>query len=115
MLFEDCSDDNYEVDEHGFLLNPKCCDEKWIRQHENYIGGISVEHLKVFGAIRTFYYRNGHAPMLRILADEVGFSIGRIINMFTYVKKGDAIDKYVFICKIAGIPYKALTGVILDK
>jgi len=115
MPFKNYLDRAYEVDEDGFLLDPMCWDENWMRYHGGYLGMIPEEHIKVFDHIRMFHNRNGYAPILRILADRTSFSSGKIINMFTYVKKEDAVGKYAFICKIAGMPQKALTGVGLIK
>lgn len=88
-----------EVDEDGFLQDPKIWSEELavaIAMTEQ-VEALTPEHWKVITYLRSHYEEFEIAPMIRKLCKQTGFKIREIYELFpTGPAKGA--------CKIAGLP-----------
>ena len=89
----------YDVDEDGFLQEPKLWNEEVAKAfaHSEAINQLTDEHWKVINYIRTNYLQFGIAPMIRKLCKETGFKLNDIYKLFP---SGPAKGA----CKLAGLP-----------
>jgi dissimilatory sulfite reductase related protein len=93
----------YKVYEDGFLVDLDQWTEDWAKFcHENDPNRkgeelFTDEHLEVVSGLQEYYRKNGIAPMVRILSNVVGRSVGRIYELFPSGPGKGA-------CKMAGIP-----------
>ena len=86
-------------DTQGYLLDPATWTEVTARRlaAEDGIGELTPEHWRVITFLRDFHARKGAAPMIRVLVQETGLSLGRIYDLFP---DGPARSA----CRIAGLP-----------
>ncbi|OGO08057.1 MAG: sulfurtransferase TusE [Chloroflexi bacterium RBG_13_57_8] len=91
--------DTYEVDEHGFLQET----EKWneavavaYAAKEN-VNVLTADHWTVINYLRSYYLQNGICPTARRLAQDTGFSLKKLYDLFP---NGPAHSA----CKWAGMP-----------
>ena len=89
----------YEVDEDGFLQEPKCWNEDVAKDFaaSEAVGELTDGHWKVINYIRNYYLQFGIAPMVRKVCKETGFKLGEIYELFP---SGPAKGA----CKLAGLP-----------
>jgi tRNA 2-thiouridine synthesizing protein E len=89
----------FEVDEDGFIQDPKQWDEviaNALAEQEG-IKELTEEHWKVIRYLRDYYLQFGIAPMIRKLTKDTGFQLKYIYQLFpTGPAKGA--------CKLAGLP-----------
>ncbi len=89
----------YEVDEDGFLEDPKIWNEEVAKDFaaSEDVAELTDEHWKVINYLRSYYLEFGIAPMIRKLCKETGFKLNHIYELFpTGPAKGA--------CKLAGLP-----------
>jgi TusE/DsrC/DsvC family sulfur relay protein len=87
-----------EIDEDGFMLDPKLWTEqvaKALATTEG-ISDMTEEHWKLVNYLRDYYLQFGIAPMVRKLCKETGFPLKRIYELFP---SGPAKGA----CKVAGL------------
>ena len=89
----------YDVDEDGFLSDPKIWDQTVALDFASTEGvaQLTDQHWKVINYIRNYYIEFGIAPMIRKLCKETGFKLNEIYNLFP---SGPAKGA----CKLAGLP-----------
>ncbi|HWR34446.1 MAG TPA: TusE/DsrC/DsvC family sulfur relay protein [Clostridia bacterium] len=88
-----------EVDEDGFIQQPKLWDERVALALASTDGLVTLtdSHWKVINYIRTYYAEFDIAPMIRKMCKETGFSLREIYDLFP---SGPAKGA----CKVAGLP-----------
>ncbi len=89
----------YEVDEDGFLADPKIWDQSVALDFapSEGVNELTADHWKVINYIRNYYLEFGIAPMIRKLCKETGFKLSDIYALFP---SGPAKGA----CKLAGLP-----------
>jgi dissimilatory sulfite reductase related protein len=89
----------YEVDEDGFLEDPKVWNEEVAKDFAKTesINDLTDAHWKVINYIRGYYLQYGIAPMVRKVCKESGYPLGEIYKLFP---SGPAKGA----CKLAGLP-----------
>ncbi len=88
-----------DVDEDGFIQDPKCWNEAMaaaIAKAED-VPELTADHWKLINYLRDYYKQFGIAPMIRKLCKDTGFPLKEIYAMFP---SGPAKGA----CKIAGLP-----------
>jgi len=99
MAFIQIKDNQIELDEDGFLMNPDDWNEDLVayfaKQEE--VGEVTENHWKVINYLRDYFKKFGVAPMVRKLCKETGFSLTEIYGLFPSGPGKGA-------CKLAGIP-----------
>lgn len=88
----------YEVDERGFLRDPKMWSEEFAEEYAKREGiKLTEEHWKVINYLREYFMKNSICPPVKRLTKEVGLSLKRIYELFPEGPANQA-------CKWAGIP-----------
>jgi tRNA 2-thiouridine synthesizing protein E len=94
------NDQDYELNEEGFLARP----EEWtedvavaLARAEEGIEQLTAEHWTVITYIRQYFLENNLAPMVRKVCQTTGFPLKRIYELFP---SGPAKGA----CKVAGLP-----------
>jgi dissimilatory sulfite reductase related protein len=90
---------SYQVDEDGFLEDPKIWDAVVAADFADSEGvtELTEDHWKVINYLRNYYLEFGIAPMVLKLCKETGFKLNQIYELFpTGPAKGA--------CKLAGLP-----------
>ena len=88
-----------EIDDKGYLVDF----DAWNRDlaaalaAEEGIAALTDEHWRLIDYLRAYQAEHGHAPMIRVLCRETGFSLQRIYDLF---EKGPARGA----CRVAGLP-----------
>jgi len=92
------NDVKIEIDEDGFMMEPKEWNERIALALASTEGlnELSDEHWKIVNYLRQYYLQFGIAPMIRKLCKETGFSLKQIYAMFP---SGPAKGA----CKVAGL------------
>ena len=92
------NDVKIEIDEDGFMMEPKEWNERIALALASTEGlsELSDEHWKIVNYLRQYYLQYGIAPMIRKLCKETGFSLKQIYAMFP---SGPAKGA----CKVAGL------------
>ena len=92
------NDVKIEIDEDGFMMEPKEWNERIALALASTEGlnELSEEHWKIVNYLRQYYLQFGIAPMIRKLCKETGFSLKQIYAMFP---SGPAKGA----CKVAGL------------
>jgi tRNA 2-thiouridine synthesizing protein E len=88
-----------EVDEDGFLQDPKIWSEDLARAlaRTEQVEALTDDHWKIINFLREHYAEFEIAPMIRKLCKKTGFNIRQLYDLFpTGPAKGA--------CKIAGLP-----------
>ena len=88
-----------EVDEDGFIVNPKDWNENFavaLATTEN-IKELTENHWKIIHFLRKYFTEFGIAPMIKKLCKETGFTLKDIYELFP---SGPAKGA----CKVAGLP-----------
>jgi len=87
-----------EVDDDGFVIDPDCWNEEVAMALASTEGltDLSDDHWKVVNYLRSYYNEFGIAPMVRMLCQETGFSLGKIFQLFPSGPEKGA-------CKVAGL------------
>ena len=99
MLVYEVGGRKYEVDEDGFLQEPK----KWTSAvaedfaRTEHIDELTDAHWKIINYIRDYYLRFGIAPMVRRMCKDTGYKVNEIYQLFP---SGPAKGA----CKLAGLP-----------
>jgi len=89
-----------EVNEEGFLINPKDWDRdvaELLAQEEEGIEELTEDHWEVITYIRDYYLEKNLAPMVRKICKTTGFQLKYIYELFP---SGPAKGA----CKVAGLP-----------
>lgn len=99
MLFYEVEGRKYEVDEDGFLQEPKrwCPEVAQDFAHCEHIDQLTDKHWKLINYIREYYLQYGIAPMVRRMCKDSGFKLAEIYELFP---SGPAKGA----CKLAGLP-----------
>jgi dissimilatory sulfite reductase related protein len=89
----------YDVDEDGFLEDPKVWNEEVAKDFAKTesINDLTDAHWKVINYIRGYYLQFGIAPMVRKVCKESGYPLNEIYKLFP---SGPAKGA----CKLAGLP-----------
>jgi dissimilatory sulfite reductase related protein len=98
MAIFEHGDIRIEIDEDGFMLDPKLWNEqvaKALATTEG-ISDMTEEHWKLVNYLREYYLQFDIAPMVRKLCKETGFPLKRIYELFP---SGPAKGA----CKVAGL------------
>ncbi|PJA28290.1 MAG: sulfurtransferase TusE [candidate division Zixibacteria bacterium CG_4_9_14_3_um_filter_46_8] len=88
-----------EVDEDGFIKDPKAWDEELavaLAKIEG-VDQMTEDHWKVAKYLRDYYLEFGTAPVIRKLCKETGFSLKQIYELYP---SGPAKGG----CKVGGLP-----------
>jgi len=98
MRFFEWNDVKLEVDEDGFMQQPKLWNDRIALALASTEGlsELSESHWKVVSYIRNYYLQYNIAPMVRKLCKETGFSLKQIYELFP---SGPAKGA----CKVAGL------------
>ncbi|MCX6543328.1 MAG: TusE/DsrC/DsvC family sulfur relay protein [Acidobacteria bacterium] len=93
------NNNDYLVDEDGFLENPEVWSERVALDFATTEGvaELTEAHWKVINYLRNYYVQFGIAPMIRKLCKETGFKLNEIYALFP---SGPAKGA----CKLAGLP-----------
>ncbi len=89
-----------EVNEEGFLVNPKEWDKDvaaLLARKEEGIETLTEAHWAIIDYIRNYYLEKNLAPMVRKLCQHTGFPLRTIYELFP---SGPAKGA----CKVAGLP-----------
>ncbi len=89
-----------EVNEDGFLVDPKLWDEdvaRFLAQEQEGVAELGTDHWKVVRYIRGFFEEHGLAPLIRKICKTTGLTLKRIYVLFP---SGPAKGA----CKVAGLP-----------
>lgn len=89
-----------EVNEEGFLVNPKQWDKEvaeLLAEEEEGIQELTEDHWAVIDYIRHYYLEKNLAPMVRKVCRTTGFQLRYIYELFP---SGPAKGA----CKVAGLP-----------
>ncbi len=99
MSFVDVGDQQIEVDEDGFLVDPERWNEDIVKAFAQFedVDELTDDHWKVINYLRDYWKQFGIAPMIRKLCKETGFSLQQIYQLFP---SGPAKGA----CKLAGLP-----------
>lgn len=89
----------YEVDEKGFLQEPKNWNEDIARAYAALEGvsELTEDHWTVIRYLRDYYLENGVCPMVRRLTRVTGISLKQLWTLFPQGPANSA-------CKWAGVP-----------
>ncbi len=89
----------YEVDDDGFLQDPRLWNDSVARDFAQleHISELTEDHWKLINYIRAYYVEFGIAPMIRKLCKETGFKLAQVYDLFP---SGPAKGA----CKLAGLP-----------
>lgn len=100
MPFIEVEGKKIEVNEEGFLVNPKEWDKEVaavIAEKEEGINSLAEDHWAVVNYIRAYYLERNLAPMVRKVCKSTGFQLRYIYELFP---SGPAKGA----CKVAGLP-----------
>jgi tRNA 2-thiouridine synthesizing protein E len=100
MTFVEIEGKKYELNEDGFMMNPKEWSDavaKALAKVEEGLDNLTEEHWAVINYIREYYLEKNLAPMVRKMCKNTGFSLKRIFELFP---SGPAKGA----CKLAGLP-----------
>jgi len=100
MLYIEGKDRKIEVNEEGFLVNPKEWDKEvaeLLAKKEEGIEVLTEEHWAVINYIRNYYLEKNLAPIVRKVCQTTGFQLKYIYELFP---SGPAKGA----CKVAGLP-----------
>ena len=99
MSFVNLGDQQIEVDEDGFLVDPELWCKELVQTFAllEEVGELTDDHWKVINYLRDYWKQFGIAPMIRKLCKETGFSLKQIYELFP---SGPAKGA----CKLAGLP-----------
>lgn len=100
MSHIDVKGKHIELNEEGFMLNPKEWDENIalaLAQVEEGLSELSEDHWAVINYIREYFLEKDLAPMVRKICKATGFPLKRIFELFP---SGPAKGA----CKLAGLP-----------
>jgi len=100
------NDKEYDVDEMGFLIEPKDWDENFaegIALETNIPLGLTDEHWEVIRFIRNEYVSKSECPLVFSVCKNVGISIRELQYLFPAGYERGA-------CKLAGISYRSGIG-----
>ncbi len=89
-----------EVNEQGFLLNPKEWNEDvalFLAEDQEGLTGLGADHWTVIHFVRGFWEEHGLAPMIRVLCKATRLKLKTIYELFP---SGPAQGA----CKLAGLP-----------
>ncbi|MDH4158187.1 MAG: TusE/DsrC/DsvC family sulfur relay protein [candidate division Zixibacteria bacterium] len=100
MSFIEVNGSKLELNEEGFLIDPRNWDQA-VAEHlaasEEGLETLSDEHWAVINFIRDHYLQTNLAPMVRSICKTTGLQLRRIYELFP---SGPAKGA----CKIAGLP-----------
>ena len=98
MAIVEYKDNQFEVDEDGFLQSFEQWSEDWVEyvKNEEGIDQVTDEHWVVINMLQDYYKKNGIAPMVRILSKVTGFKLKYIYELFPSGPGKGA-------CKMAGL------------
>lgn len=93
------------LDENGFLTNP----DEWNRDVAAYIAAIeginmTEHHWEVVTFLRSYYHQYRKAPLVKILAKEIGNKYGSRMGSTKYLYQLYPCGPAKQACKIAGLP-----------
>ncbi|MHB8843122.1 MAG: TusE/DsrC/DsvC family sulfur relay protein [Nitrospirota bacterium] len=94
-----------ELNANGFLADPA----KWDIDVANYIAAVegiemTEHHWEVVRFLRDYYQRNNIAPLVKVLAKEIGQRLGHEMGSTRYLYKLYPCGPANQACKIAGLP-----------
>ncbi len=91
-------DNQFQVDEDGFLQGFDSWNEDWVEyvKEQEGISEVTEEHWKVIKMLQDYYEKNGIAPMVRILSKVTGYKLKYIYELFPSGPGKGA-------CKMAGL------------
>ncbi len=91
-------ENQFEVDEDGFLQGFDTWNEDWVEyvKEQEGISEVTEEHWKVIKMLQDYYQKNGIAPMVRILSKVTGYKLKYIYELFPSGPGKGA-------CKMAGL------------
>ncbi len=100
-----------ELDGQGYLVNP----EQWDIDVANYFAGVEGIHMtephwEVVKFLRSYSKEYRKAPMIKVLAKELGDKLGPDKGNARYLQELYPCGPAVQACKIAGLP--ASTGCV---
>ncbi len=100
MSFIEVNGSNLELNEEGFLVDPRNWDKavaKCLAASEEGLESLTEEHWAVIDFIREHYLQTNLAPMVRSICKTTGLQLRQIYELFP---SGPAKGA----CKIAGLP-----------
>ncbi len=89
-----------EVNEDGFLVDPKLWDDdvaRFLARQQEGVAELGADHWKVVRYIRGFWEEHGLAPLIRKICKSTGLTLKHIYTLFP---SGPAKGA----CKVAGLP-----------
>ena len=94
-----------ELNGNGFLADPK----EWNVDVATYIAAVegiemTEHHWEVVHFLRDYYQRNNIAPLIKLLAKEIGQKLGPEMGSTKYLYKLYPCGPANQACKIAGLP-----------
>ena len=97
-LFE-YSDRSVELDAKGYLEDFEAWDRELAAAlaKDEGIEALTDDHWRLIDFLRGYQTDHGHAPMIRVLCKETGFSLQKVYDLFS---RGPAKGA----CRVAGLP-----------
>jgi dissimilatory sulfite reductase related protein len=99
MIKVEHNNEVYEIDENGFLLDPKKWNPNWADYVKTAEGIVELndDHHAIINALRNHYQQNGSFPMVRSFFKCTNFPLKRVYELFPSGPGEGA-------CKMAGLP-----------